>query len=98
MQLGLEKDVFGLLPGLTLTGGLAYNSKAYVDNTNTYAIPSWTRIDAGLRYATKWAGRPTTLRLNIENLADRNYWGSVDRGFLYAGQPRTVSLSATVDF
>lgn len=95
---GVEKDVFSLLPGLTLTGGVAYNSKAFVDNANTYPIPAWTRLDAGLRYAAKWAERPVTLRLNVENLTDKDYWGSVDRGFLYTGQPRTVSLSATMDF
>jgi iron complex outermembrane receptor protein len=98
VQLGGELDVFHWLPGMTLTGGIAHQSKQFVDNTNSRSIPAWTRLDAGLRYATRVSGTPTIFRLNIENLTDRNYWGSVDRGFLYVAQPRTLSLSATFDF
>ncbi len=98
LQLGGELDVFNWLPGLTLTAVVAHQSSQFVDNTNSRSIPAWTRVDAGLRYATTVSGRPTTLRLNIENLTDNDYWGSVDRGFLYVGQPLTLSLSATIDF
>lgn len=98
VQLGGEVDLFSWVPGLTLTGGAAYQGKQYVDNTNTRSIPGWTRLDAGVRLATKVSGYPTTVRMNVENLTDKNYWGSVDRGVLYLGQPRTLSLSASVDF
>lgn len=98
VQLGGEIDVPDWLPGLTLTGGIAHQSKQFVDNTNSRSIPAWTRLDAGIRYLTSISDTPTTLRLNIENLTDKDYWGSVDRGFLYVAQPRTVSLSATFDF
>jgi iron complex outermembrane receptor protein len=98
VQLGGELDVFQWLPGLTFTAGVARHGTQFVDATNSRSIPAWTRVDAGARYATKIAGKATVWRLNIENLTDKNYWGSVDRGFFYVGQPRTVSLSATVDF
>jgi iron complex outermembrane recepter protein len=39
-----------------------------------------------------------TLRANVDNLFDKGYWGSSNAGFLYLGAPRTLLLSATVDF
>ncbi|WP_167145081.1 TonB-dependent receptor [Pseudomonas sp. OTU750018] len=97
-RLGGEWDIPSVMQGLTLTGHVAHNGSSYVDANNSRSIPSWTRLDAGARYTTQVSNLPTTLRLNVENLTNKNYWGSVDRGFLYVGQPRTLSLSATVNF
>ena len=48
------------------------------------------------------AGKPLVLRANLENVADKNYWASVGgypgSGYLTVSAPRTVSLSASVDF
>jgi iron complex outermembrane receptor protein len=47
-------------------------------------------------------GRALTLRLRIDNLADRNYWASVGgypgTAYLVVGGPRAYSLGASVDF
>lgn len=96
-RLGSEWDL-PFAPGVTLTGHVAHSSKSYLDASNSRHIPDWTRFDTGLRYATRVGGKATFLRLNVENLTDKDYWGSVDRGNLYSAQPRTVSLSATIDF
>ena len=59
----------------------------------------WTRIDAGARYATKIEGRPTTFRATVQNVFDREYWSGVaSYGAFSQGYPRTLQLSATVDF
>jgi len=96
-RVGLEFDVLPIR-GLVLTGGAAYNDSAFVDASNDREIPSWTRFDLGGRYAFSIRNYPTVARLNIENVTDRDYWASVDRGSLYSAQPRTVSLSLTTDF
>ena len=85
-------------PGLSLTGGVEHLSAQYTNAANTQRLPGWTRLDLGLRYATQWSQVPVTLRLNVENVADRNYWAAVDRTQLYLGSPRLVSLSVNAKF
>lgn len=96
-NLGVEWDTW-FVPGLTLTGRTVYTSRQYVDSANNLSIPQWTRVDIGARYQTVLNDTPVTLRANIENLFDKAYWGSSNAGFLYLGAPRTLLMSATVDF
>lgn len=97
-NLGTEWDT-SWVPGLTLTGGLIYTGKQNVNQANTQSIPAWTRLDLGARYSTKVAGKSTTFRANILNAFDRNYWSGVASfGTISLGAPRTMQLSATVDF
>ncbi|GLH50360.1 TonB-dependent siderophore receptor [Pseudomonas lactis] len=87
------------LEGFTLTGGAIYTDSQYVNQANTQELDAWTRIDAGVRYATKIEGRPTTLRATVQNVFDREYWSGVaSYGAFSPGYPRTLQLSATVDF
>lgn len=94
LNLGGEWDLPSV-PGLTLNARVLHTASAYVDAANTQSIPAWSRLDVGARYAFKAAKTPVVLRLGIENLLDRTYWMSSS---LYRGNPRTVTLSATVDF
>ncbi|OPA91059.1 energy transducer TonB [Pseudomonas fluorescens] len=87
------------LEGFTLTGGAIYTDSQYVNQANTQALDAWTRIDAGARYATRIEGRPTTFRATVQNVFDREYWSGVaSYGAFSPGYPRTLQLSATVDF
>lgn len=97
-NLGLEWDL-PWVPGLALSGGITHTGKQYVDRANTLGIPSWTTADLGARYRTQIAGKPTTFRANLRNVADRAYWASVSQyGSLVQGAPRSLVVSATVDF
>ncbi|PRA22363.1 TonB-dependent receptor [Pseudomonas poae] len=85
--------------GFTLTGGAIYTDSQYVNQGNTQELDSWTRIDAGARYVTKIEGRPTTFRATVQNVFDREYWSGVaSYGAFSPGYPRTLQVSATVDF
>ncbi|MBD8194515.1 TonB-dependent siderophore receptor [Pseudomonas fluorescens] len=87
------------LEGFTLTSGAIYTDSQYINQANTQALDSWTRIDAGARYATKIEGRPTTFRATVQNVFDREYWSGVaSYGAFSPGYPRTLQVSATVDF
>ena len=97
LNLGAEWDM-PFLPGLTLTGRMIHTGKTAVDSANTLHIPGWNRFDAGARYATRLGGKPVTFRMNVENLFDKDYWGTSTAGYLFVGSPRTVSLSASIDF
>ncbi|WP_229006958.1 TonB-dependent receptor [Methylophilus sp. Leaf408] len=87
-----------LVSGLTLTSRVIYTSKQYVDQANNVSIPSITRFDIGARYKTKLQDTPVTIRANIENLFNRDYWNTSNEGYIYLGMPRTLLLSATADF
>ena len=98
---GVEWDIPGV-SGLTLTGRAVYTSSQYADAANTQTVPAWTRFDIGARYLTEVDGRLVTLRANVNNVADKNYWASAGgypgASYLVLGAPRTVMLSASVEF
>lgn len=89
------------VPGLTLSGRAMAASSQYLNAANTLKIPGWGVLDLGARYATKLGGRSTVFRLNVANALNRAYYNgsfSDTTPIATLGQPRTVSLSATVDF
>jgi iron complex outermembrane receptor protein len=82
------------VPGLTLTGGIYYTGKQWADAGNTDRLPAVTTADIGIRYATKAAGKPLTLRLNVANVTNKSYW----LNSYYTGAPRSVAFSAQLQF
>ena len=100
-NLGADWDVPGVR-GLAVNARVIYTGDQYADGANTLRVPSWTRLDLGVRYTTEWSGRLLTLRARVDNVADKNYWASVGgypgAGYLTQGGPRTFALSASVDF
>ena len=97
LNLGGDHDV-AAIQGLTLSARMISSSPQHVDAANLRSIPGWTRWDIGARYTTRATGRPLVLRASVDNLFNRNYWSSGSGNWLYVGGPRTVTLSATVDF
>ncbi|TLX55208.1 TonB-dependent siderophore receptor [Stutzerimonas nosocomialis] len=100
-NIGGEWDVPGL-PGLTLTSRVVYTSSQYVNTANDLEIPSWTRLDLGARYRMTIEDRDVTLRARLDNATGRDYWASTGgypgSNYLVLGAPRTLSVSATIDF
>lgn len=94
-QLPTEQDI-------SVNGRIIYTGSSYANNANTLKVNDWTRIDLGASYKTQLNQIPTVLNLTINNVFDKNYWGSVggydDAGYLNAGQPRTFMMSASFDF
>ncbi|RII84618.1 TonB-dependent siderophore receptor [Neopusillimonas maritima] len=98
---GLEWDVPGS-SGLTLSGRVVHTSSQYVDAANTQQIPAWTRVDLGARYLTEVQGHLLTLRADVLNVANKNYWASAGgypgSSYLTVGAPRTFMLSASLEY
>lgn len=101
VNLGADWDVPGV-PGLSLNARALYTSTQFADIGNTQKVPAWSRLDIGASWATRLMDRDVTLRARIDNVTDRNYWASAggypNYGYLVAGAPRTLAVSATVDF
>ncbi|CAP44559.1 TonB-dependent siderophore receptor [Achromobacter pulmonis] len=98
LNLGVEWDL-PYVSGLTVSARYLYTDSQYVNAANTQEIPSWNRVDVGLRYKTRLLDRNVTLRANVENLFNKDYWAGATSNFgLARGVSRTFLLSATVDF
>lgn len=97
VNVGAEWDT-PFLRGLTLSARAVYTSSQYLNAANTQEVPSWTRVDFGVRYSVEAGGTPITIRANLENAFDEGYWAAASRGSLGMGMPRTVLLSVTADF
>ena len=99
--LGGEWDT-PFIEGLTLTGRFTYTSDVVVANNRPdLAIPSWTQADLGARYifTSPWNDKPITVRFNVDNVFDDNYWKTMHTfGILYRSDPRTFRLSTTFKF
>jgi iron complex outermembrane receptor protein len=101
LNFGVDADVLGV-QGMAVNARAVYTGAQYADANNTLSIPSWTRIDVGARYVTEINKQLVTFRARADNLFDRNYWASTGgypgAGYLVLGAPRTLTVSATVDF
>ena len=86
------------VPGLTLTSRYTRIGKQFASADNTQSIPGFHRYDVGLRYATRWSGKPAVLRLTVENLTDSSHWLAVRGGFLTRSTPRTALFSVSTEF
>ncbi len=97
--LNLEWDA-PVFPGLTLTARAEHMGSKYIRNDNSLKIPSYELYSLGARYKRTLGDKEFTLRMNINNLLDEDYWttfvGSGD--VLYLGAPRNINLSFTVEF
>lgn len=96
-KLGVEWDV-PTLQGLTLTGNATAMSKQYISADNSLSVPGRTLFDVGARYSTTVAGRSLALRASVNNVTNKSYWGMPLLSSLALGAPRTVLVSATIDF
>lgn len=97
LNLGGEWDI-PFVPGLTLDGAVVHTGCQYLDAANRQAVPNWTRVDIGARYATQIGGRRTVFRATIVNVAGAKYWtGVASYGTFFQAAPRTYLLSMAVD-
>ncbi len=96
-----EWDVPGVR-GLAVERRLVPTGSSYASGASTLKGGRWTRLALRVRSLPEVQGKLVPLRLRIDNVADKNYWASVGgypgSGYLTVSAPRTVSLSASVDF
>lgn len=100
-SVGAEWNIPGLA-GVSVNGRVTAAASSYSDAANTLKVPGWSRLDMGARYITEVQGKIVAIRARVDNVTDKNYWGSVggsaDSGYLVLGAPRTFSLTASIDF
>lgn len=91
----LDWDAARLLPGLSIAGGLHYQSKSYATQFNARETPSHVTADLALRHESD----QYALDLNVTNLFDKEYYGVCYDGLGCAmGEGRKVSLTLSRQF
>jgi iron complex outermembrane recepter protein len=90
------------VPGLHLGAHLSHEGRRAVLPDASVQLPSWTRVDASLRYKTRLQGQPATWTLAVDNLLNRRFfkespyqYGHV---YLFPSAPRTVRLTLQTNF
>ena len=95
--LGLEHDLSSV-PGLTFTTRLTYNSSAYINEANDFSVKPWMTWDLGAHYKFNAGSTPMTVRMDVYNVTNRNYWRALINNGVFLGKERTFMLSLTADF
>jgi iron complex outermembrane receptor protein len=86
------------VPGLALNAGVYHVGKRAVNNSNQAWISGYETLSVGARYQTALLGKAVSLQANLDNAANKDYWSTAGNGLLGVGAPRTLRLTAKVDF
>ena len=86
------------VPGLKLSADAKYTGGTMLDASNQLKLAGYTIANIGASYATRIGGHDTTFRVAINNLTNKRYWEYQYANYIKPGDPRTLSLSAKLDF
>jgi iron complex outermembrane receptor protein len=81
------------LKGFSLTAGVQGVGSRQLNAQDQGTLPSVTTYSAGMAYTGKFGGKSVALNLNVKNLTDKSYYGSIANNALGVAQPRTISLT-----
>lgn len=84
--------------GLKLFADAKYTGDTMLNATNGLKLPGYAIANVGASYATRLGGYDTTLRLAVNNVTDKRYWEFQYENYIKPGDPRTLSVSAKLDF
>ncbi|GEM_PF-1073901 len=88
------------MPGLSISGSVAYTGERPADNTNINFLPSTAIFNAGIRYEPTINEHLLSFNLHIENVFNTTYWasykptGTIGLGL---GAPRVISISSRIE-
>ncbi|WDS37972.1 TonB-dependent receptor [Pseudoxanthomonas sp.] len=91
------EHTFSSLPALNMHLDARYTGPMYLVPGKPIRTPGYTLLNLGAGYRTQWREHPLTLRAEVQNLLDKDYWqgGSY---LIQPGAPRTLALNAKLDF
>jgi iron complex outermembrane receptor protein len=86
------------VPGLKLSADAKYTGATMLNASNGLKLPGYALANVGASYTTRIGGHDTTWRVAVNNLANKRYWEFQYENYIKPGDPRTVSVSAKLDF
>ena len=84
------------VPNLSVSAAANYNGSSYGDGMNADKVPGYTLFDLGARYQVNLENQVLTLRADLHNMTNERYWNGFNGTRI--GDPRTLMLSATIEF
>jgi iron complex outermembrane receptor protein len=86
--------------GLSVQGGVFYESDRPVDDQNTFELDAYYRVDVGAKYVhqLKRGGKELITRLTVSNLFDEEYYKAENRFSINPENPREVRASVEYVF
>ncbi len=89
---------YELNDAVALNAGAFYEGERFADNANTVTKEGYTRVDIGATYKLNLSNNDINLRLNIENLFDKNYLAGGGLNNVTVGEGTSVRLAAQFSF
>jgi iron complex outermembrane receptor protein len=84
------------IAGLSINGGAYYTGRRPVNDLNQAWLDDVTIFSVGGRYTTKLYGKRNIWQINVDNVADKEYWAAGGTR-LASGSPRTIRLNYKVE-
>lgn len=89
---------YELNDAVAFNAGAFYEGERFADNANTVTKEGYTRVDIGATYKLNLNNNDVNLRLNIENLFDKNYLAGGGLNNVTVGEGTSVRLAAQFSF
>lgn len=89
---------YELNDAIALNAGAFYEGERFADSDNTITKDAYTRVDVGATYKFNLSNTDINLRLNIENLFDKNYLGGGGTNNVTVGEGTNLRLAAQFSF
>ncbi|WOH38486.1 TonB-dependent siderophore receptor [Thalassotalea fonticola] len=89
---------YELSENVALNAGVFYQGDRFADSENTIEKESYTRVDLGATYTTRFASNDINFRVNVENLFDTNYLAGGGTNNVTVGEERTVRFEVKASF
>ncbi|MFT4174413.1 MAG: TonB-dependent receptor [Rhodocyclaceae bacterium] len=86
------------VPGLKLRADAKYTGSSMMRAKNDLKLSGFTVFNLGASYDTSIYRYATTFRVGIKNLANKRYWEFQYDDYIRPSDPRTVTVSATLNF
>ena len=87
-----------LLEGLELGADTKFTGNTELRASNNLQLPGFLLLNLGATYRTRIGHNDVTLRAALDNALNRRYWEFQYADYVRAGDPRTISLNAKIDF
>ncbi|MCQ8239508.1 TonB-dependent siderophore receptor [Rhizosaccharibacter radicis] len=91
-------DRIPFVKNLSATAEVQYVDGLVGNANNSFNVPAYVLVNLRVSYVMRINKKPVMLRAEIDNIANKHFWGWQTSDYLYVGEPRTAFLSARVEF
>lgn len=90
------------VPGLSVHALVSHEGRRNVLPDGSLQLPSWTKVDLGLKHQSRLAGHAATWRVGVQNAFNRRFFKEspyqYSHVYLFPAPPRTLVMSLEVGF